>query len=109
MLVSQGGGTSRQETLPGKNKSLLEHWMWRNLSRPYPSRDQMKILAEKAGMSENQVKDWFANTRRELRKDPEKWRRRFSARVARAIDSTSDLHINQVYGNKATIVAAHSC
>ena len=95
MFVSQDS-TSQKTTRhrPVKNKSLLDHWLWRNLEHPYPTRNQTKVLAEQAGMSENQVKDWFANTRRELKQDPIKWRRRLGARVARAIESNPNLPIN---------------
>jgi len=105
MLASQGNGISqrRRAPLPQKNKALLERWMWRNLGHPYPSGKQRKILAEKAGMSENQVKDWFTNNRRVLKQDPKKWQQRHSARVAAA--SNQDLSEKQLHGKRpATVV-----
>ena len=55
--------------LVGKKRNRVATLVqWLEANNPYPTAMQREMLAEKAGMSVDQVKDWFVNTRRTLRK-----------------------------------------
>lgn len=53
--------------LPKHSIKLLENWYEKNLSNPYPSRDQTVRLALDCGLTIEQVRKWFANKRNRSR------------------------------------------
>jgi len=43
--------------------SVLNHWFQLNREYPYPDDDRTEQLANEAGITQKQVKKWFANKR----------------------------------------------
>ena len=51
------------QQLNPSSRKVLSDWYQENIHNPYPNDEEKKILAEKADISETQVKSWFANKR----------------------------------------------
>ena len=42
----------------------MEGWFFASLHKPYPSKDTKRELAERTGLTEMQVHNWFTNMRK---------------------------------------------
>ncbi|KAK4274586.1 hypothetical protein QN277_017784 [Acacia crassicarpa] len=49
--------------LPENSVSILRAWMFQNFLHPYPKDSEKHLLALKAGLTRNQVSNWFINAR----------------------------------------------
>jgi len=57
-------GIRKTNTLPREATSFLKAWLADHLNDPYPSALEKQRLAEISGLTQAQVKTWFANARR---------------------------------------------
>ncbi|XP_057291338.1 homeobox protein six1a-like [Hydractinia symbiolongicarpus] len=57
-------GIRKTNTLPREATSYLKTWLMNHIVDPYPSASDKQHLAEISGLSQAQVKTWFANARR---------------------------------------------
>ena len=46
--------------------TIMRNWLYNNLSHPYPSEEQKKILSNQTKLSILQVNNWFINARRRI-------------------------------------------
>ena len=61
-------GYKHRKASPKPNRAILVRWLRNNIIRPNPTTQQISVLAEQADMTYVQVKNWFGNTRRTLKK-----------------------------------------
>jgi hypothetical protein len=48
----------------------MEKWFREHQDHPYPNEDEKKSIAQKAGIREDQVSNWFVNVRKRYWKSP---------------------------------------
>ena len=53
----------KRANLPKGAKIVLRKWMMEHFVNPYPSEEEKTLLAKKAGISFDQVNNWFINAR----------------------------------------------
>lgn len=63
MLVSK---TRRRPNLSTESKAVLHAWFAVHVQKPYPNQREKGLLAEEAGVSMEQVVNWFTNARARL-------------------------------------------
>uniref|UniRef100_A0A1I7SAU3 Homeobox protein unc-62 n=1 Tax=Bursaphelenchus xylophilus TaxID=6326 RepID=A0A1I7SAU3_BURXY len=51
---------------PKNATNKLKHWLFQNLTHPYPSEEQKKQLAQETSLTILQVNNWFINARRRI-------------------------------------------
>ncbi len=67
-----------------RNPAVLIHWIDDHSRNPYPNKDEKRVLAYYAGMTQRQLNDWFANARRNIKKvGYSAWKEKHSAFSAR--------------------------
>ena len=49
---------------------VMEKWFREHQDHPYPNEDEKKSIAQKAGIREDQVSNWFVNVRKRYWKSP---------------------------------------
>ncbi|RDW84114.1 uncharacterized protein DSM5745_04440 [Aspergillus mulundensis] len=63
-----GGWDGNVERMPRENKpdgvAVLKRWFDHRRDKPYPTKEEKKILADRSGLTLTQISTWFANTRR---------------------------------------------
>lgn len=57
------GKPNNYKQLHPQARRILSEWYDANLDNPYPSDDEKCVLAKRTGITEQQVKSWFANKR----------------------------------------------
>ncbi|KAF2155783.1 hypothetical protein K461DRAFT_274813 [Myriangium duriaei CBS 260.36] len=65
----------KRSNLPKESTDIMKRWFEAHLDNPYPSEDEKKFFAQKAGINLTQVSNWFINHRRrcpELREQRDK-------------------------------------
>ncbi|TKX27187.1 homeobox KN domain-containing protein 1 [Elsinoe australis] len=65
----------KRSNLPKESTDIMKRWFEDHLDNPYPSEDEKKFFAQKAGINLTQVSNWFINHRRrcpELRETRDK-------------------------------------
>ena len=63
-----------------RNPAVLIQWIEEHLQNPYPSNGEKQYLANYAGMSQQQLNNWFLNARRNIRKiGYETWKRKHTS------------------------------
>ncbi|KAF4548282.1 putative homeobox protein CUP9 [Elsinoe fawcettii] len=65
----------KRSNLPKESTDIMKRWFEDHLDNPYPSEDEKKYFAQKAGINLTQVSNWFINHRRrcpELREQRDK-------------------------------------
>ncbi|KAF2224328.1 hypothetical protein BDZ85DRAFT_100440 [Elsinoe ampelina] len=65
----------KRSNLPKESTDTMKRWFEDHLDNPYPSEDEKKYFAQKAGINLTQVSNWFINHRRrcpELREQRDK-------------------------------------
>lgn len=65
----------KRSNLPKESTDIMKRWFEDHLDNPYPSEDEKKYFAVKAGINLTQVSNWFINHRRrcpELREQRDK-------------------------------------
>uniref|UniRef100_A0A7E4W2N0 Homeobox protein unc-62 n=1 Tax=Panagrellus redivivus TaxID=6233 RepID=A0A7E4W2N0_PANRE len=67
--TSGNGGNSsskKRGCFPKSATNKLKHWLFQNLTHPYPSEEQKKQLAADTNLTILQVNNWFINARRRI-------------------------------------------
>lgn len=57
-------GLRKTNTLPKDATCYLKTWLLNHLNDPYPDANEKQQLAKMSGLTQAQVKTWFANARR---------------------------------------------
>ncbi len=55
--------------LPTRAVEIMTEWYDRNYTNPYPSYREFELMASQGGITTNQVKQWFVNTRRRTKNE----------------------------------------
>ncbi|KAF4032626.1 Homeobox KN domain [Phytophthora infestans] len=64
MILSGGSGMVKRSRINRKSNEFLIAWFLAHKDNPYPSPDERVEIAEKTGLAEQQVRNWFANMRK---------------------------------------------
>ncbi|ETI50939.1 hypothetical protein F441_05630 [Phytophthora nicotianae CJ01A1] len=64
MILSGGNGMVKRSRINRKSNEFLIAWFLAHKENPYPSPDERVEIAEKTGLAEQQVRNWFANMRK---------------------------------------------
>ncbi|TDH69567.1 hypothetical protein CCR75_002882 [Bremia lactucae] len=64
MILSGGSGMSKRSRINRKSNEFLIAWFLAHKDNPYPSPDERLEIADKTGLAEQQVRNWFANMRK---------------------------------------------
>ncbi|KAG2781590.1 hypothetical protein JG687_00009302 [Phytophthora cactorum] len=64
MVLSGGNGMVKRSRINRKSNEFLIAWFLAHKDNPYPSPDERVEIAEKTGLAEQQVRNWFANMRK---------------------------------------------
>ncbi|CAF0874885.1 unnamed protein product [Adineta steineri] len=65
-IISSPRRQKKRGIFPKSATSLMRAWLFQNLSHPYPSEEQKKILAKETNLNVLQVNNWFINARRRI-------------------------------------------
>ncbi|OWZ15210.1 Homebox and aldo/keto reductase [Phytophthora megakarya] len=63
-MVMLGSGGAKRSRITKKSNEFLVAWFLAHKENPYPSPDERVEIAEKTGLAEQQVRNWFANMRK---------------------------------------------
>ncbi|CAH0477481.1 unnamed protein product [Peronospora belbahrii] len=63
-MILSGSGLSKRSRITKKSNEFLVAWFLAHKDNPYPSPDERVEIAEKTGLAEQQVRNWFANMRK---------------------------------------------
>ncbi|KAL3669553.1 hypothetical protein V7S43_004940 [Phytophthora oleae] len=64
MILSGGSGMTKRSRISKKSNEFLIAWFLAHKDNPYPSPDERVEIAERTGLGEQQVRNWFANMRK---------------------------------------------
>ncbi|KAG1695706.1 hypothetical protein DVH05_019445 [Phytophthora capsici] len=64
MILSGGSGMAKRSRISKKSNEFLIAWFLAHKDNPYPSPDERVEIAERTGLGEQQVRNWFANMRK---------------------------------------------
>lgn len=64
MILSSGSSMSKRSRINRKSNEFLIAWFLAHKDNPYPSSDERMDIADKTGLAEQQVRNWFANMRK---------------------------------------------
>ncbi|CEG39069.1 Transcription factor MEIS1 and related HOX domain proteins [Plasmopara halstedii] len=63
-ILSSDCNTNKRSRINRKSNEFLIAWFLTHKDNPYPSSDERMEIAEKTGLAEQQVRNWFANMRK---------------------------------------------
>ncbi|KAG6622691.1 homebox and aldo/keto reductase domain-containing protein [Phytophthora cinnamomi] len=63
-MVLSGAGMAKRSRITKRSNEFLVAWFLAHKDNPYPSPDERTEIAEKTGLAEQQVRNWFANMRK---------------------------------------------
>ncbi|CAI5721037.1 unnamed protein product [Peronospora farinosa] len=63
-MILLGSGLSKRSRITKKSNEFLVAWFLAHKDNPYPSSDERVEIADKTGLAEQQVRNWFANMRK---------------------------------------------
>lgn len=64
MTPSSSGGMAKRPRLTRQSNEFMIGWFLAHKTNPYPSRSERAQIAERTGLTEQQVRNWFANMRK---------------------------------------------
>ncbi|GMF33121.1 unnamed protein product [Phytophthora lilii] len=63
-MVLSGSGLAKRARITKKSNEFLVAWFLAHKENPYPSPEERADIAERTGLGEQQVRNWFANMRK---------------------------------------------
>lgn len=63
-MVLSGPGLAKRSRITKRSNEFLVAWFLAHKDNPYPSSEERTEIAEKTGLAEQQVRNWFANMRK---------------------------------------------
>ncbi|KAF4323069.1 hypothetical protein BBO99_00003530 [Phytophthora kernoviae] len=63
-MIRSGSGLTKRSRLTKKSNEFLIAWFLAHKDNPYPSASERTDIADKTGLAEQQVRNWFANMRK---------------------------------------------
>ncbi|KAH7474151.1 Homeobox protein knotted-1-like LET6 [Phytophthora ramorum] len=63
-MILSGSGPAKRSRITKKSNEFLVAWFLAHKDNPYPSPDERTEIADKTGLAEQQVRNWFANMRK---------------------------------------------
>nr|ADC29552.1 iroquois homeodomain protein b [Suberites domuncula] len=94
-----------------RNPAVLVLWIKEHSANPYPTKAEKDFLAHDANMTQRQLKDWFINVRRVIKKiGYEKWNSSYSACFSMPPTATADGSISTRQAAAPTLsVPSNTC
>jgi len=87
--------TKKRPNFTDKQRAIMREWLSKHYSNPYPSQDEKRELAELAGLTIEQVNNWFTNYRMRHRDGDKPKKKNKNKKEGKKHDSEGDSEVTE--------------